>query len=246
MFALWVFREKTETNADGQERNDDRMKRLPEAKCNCLEAIYRLQKEQRGARVCTIRDYLGIAGPTVSVTLDGLEDAGLIVRREYGMVDLTPEGRRIAKKLYEKNVFLGRLLMAMGIEKEIARRDAMAVKNVLSDESFERLRGVCTGEEVCLEDRKSRVFKRTKPGSSQRKTDTWCLTLERGEGKMKFVFVAVSVPALRQVREFERRYRERWPEGNLRWSVFMWLAGKHGIFWSRGSCRRRYGRRMWR
>ena len=27
-----------------------------------------------------------------------------------------------------------------GIEKEIARRDAMAVKNVLSDESFERLR----------------------------------------------------------------------------------------------------------
>lgn len=43
-----MFREKTETNADGQERNDDRMKRLPEAKCNCLEAIYRLQKEQRG------------------------------------------------------------------------------------------------------------------------------------------------------------------------------------------------------
>ena len=79
-------------------------------------------------------------GATVSVTLDGLEDAGLIVRREYGMVDLTPEGRRIAKKLYEKNVFFGRFLMAMGIEKEIARRDAMAVKNVLSDESFERLR----------------------------------------------------------------------------------------------------------
>lgn len=76
----------------------------------------------------------------MSVTLDGLEDAGLIARREYGMVDLTPEGRRIAKKLYEKNVFFGRLLMAMGIEKEIARRDAMAVKNVLSDESFERLR----------------------------------------------------------------------------------------------------------
>ena len=135
-----MFREKTETNADGLERNDDRMKRFPEAKCNCLEAIYRLQKEQRGARVCTIRDYLGIAGPTVSVTLDGLEDAGLIVRREYGMVDLPPEGRRIAKKLYEKNVFFGRFLMAMGIEKEIARRDAMAVKNVLSDESFERLR----------------------------------------------------------------------------------------------------------
>ena len=116
------------------------MKRLPEAKCNCLEVVYRLQKEQRGARVCTIRDYLGIAGPTVSVTLDGLEKMGYIIRKEYGMVDLTPEGRKIARKLYEKEVFFRRFLIAMGIRKEIAERDAMAVKNVLSDESYERLR----------------------------------------------------------------------------------------------------------
>ena len=116
------------------------MKRLPEAKCNCLEAVYRLQKEQRGERVCTIRDYLGIAGPTVSVTLDGLEKMGYIIRKEYGMVDLTPEGRKIARKLYEKEVFFRRFLIAMGIRKEIAERDAMAVKNVLSDESYERLR----------------------------------------------------------------------------------------------------------
>ena len=70
-----MFREKTETNADGQERNDDRMKRLPEAKCNCLEAIYRLQKEQRGARVCTIRDYLGVgdAGWTGGCRFDRAE-----------------------------------------------------------------------------------------------------------------------------------------------------------------------------
>lgn len=81
------------------------MKRLPEAKCNCLEAIYRLQKEQPGAGSVRSGIISGCAGPTVSVTLDGLEDAGLIVRREYGMVDLTPEGGRIAKKLYEKNVF---------------------------------------------------------------------------------------------------------------------------------------------
>ena len=99
-----------------------------------------MQKEQRGARVCTIRDYLGIAGPTVSVTLDGLEKMGYIIRKEYGMVDLTPEGRKIARKLYETEVFFRRFLIAMGIRKEIAERDAMAVKNVLSDDSYERLR----------------------------------------------------------------------------------------------------------
>ena len=124
------------------------MKRLPEAKCNCLEAVYRLQKEQRGARVCTIRDYLGIAGPTVSVTLDGLEKMGYIIRKEYGMVDLTPEGRKIARKLYEKEVFFRRFLIAMGIRKEIAERDAMAVKNVLSDESYERLREFAKDREL--------------------------------------------------------------------------------------------------
>ena len=56
-----------------------------------------------------------------------------------------------------------------------------------------------------------------------------CLTLERGEGKMKFVFVAVSVPALRQVREFERRYRERWPEGELAVECF-YVAGREARY----------------
>ena len=138
--AMSVCRKKTDIYADGQERNEAKMKRLPEAKCNCLEAVYRLQKEQRGARICTIRDYLGIAGPTVSVTLDVLEKMGYIIRKEYGMVDLTPEGRKIARKLYEKEVFFRRFLIAMGIRKEIAERDAMAVKNGLSDESYKRLR----------------------------------------------------------------------------------------------------------
>ena len=56
-----------------------------------------------------------------------------------------------------------------------------------------------------------------------------CLTLERGEGKMKFVFVAVSVPALRQVREFERRYRERWPAGELAVKCF-YVAGREARY----------------
>ena len=56
-----------------------------------------------------------------------------------------------------------------------------------------------------------------------------CLTLERGEGKMKFVFVAVSVPALRQVREFERRYRERWPAGELAVECF-YVAGREARY----------------
>ena len=65
----------------------------------------------------------------------GVGDAG-----RAGKYEIYYKERRIAKKLYEKNVFFGRFLMAMGIEKEIARRDAMGVKNVLSDESYERLR----------------------------------------------------------------------------------------------------------
>lgn len=46
---------------------------------------------------------------------------------------------------------------------------------------------------------------------------------------MKFVFVAVSVLALRQVREFERRYRERWPEGELAVECF-YVAGREARY----------------
>ena len=48
---------------------------------------------------------------------------------------------------------------------------------------------------------------------------------------MKFVFVAVSVPALRQVREFERGIGRDGRRGNLRWSV---LCGWQGSTVSSG------------
>lgn len=46
---------------------------------------------------------------------------------------------------------------------------------------------------------------------------------------MKIVFVAVSVPALQQVGEFEKRYRRSWPEGDLAVECF-YVAGREAQY----------------
>ena len=50
-----------------------------------------------------------------------------------------------------------------------------------------------------------------------------------GVEKMKIVFVAVSVPALQQVGEFEKRYRRSWPEGDLAVECF-YVAGREAQY----------------
>ena len=60
---------------------------------------------------------------------------------------------------------------------------------------------------------------------------------------MKFVFVAVSVPALWQVREFERRYRERWPEGELAVECF-YVAGREARYLLESGSSLKYYRHM--
>ncbi len=50
-----------------------------------------------------------------------------------------------------------------------------------------------------------------------------------GVEKMKIVFVAVSVPALQQVGEFEKRYRRSWPEGDLAVERF-YVAGREAQY----------------
>ena len=50
-----------------------------------------------------------------------------------------------------------------------------------------------------------------------------------GVEKMKIVFVAVSVPALQQVGEFEKRYWRSWPEGDLAVECF-YVAGREAQY----------------
>lgn len=52
-------------------------------------------------------------------------------------ISLTPSGKEIAVKLYERHTVLSNMLMSLGIDKETATEDACRIEHVISDKSFD-------------------------------------------------------------------------------------------------------------
>jgi DtxR family Mn-dependent transcriptional regulator len=61
-----------------------------------LEAIFRIEKEKRAARVKDISSYLGVAKSTVNAALKSLVAKGLIDYEPYQLIILTKNGRERA------------------------------------------------------------------------------------------------------------------------------------------------------
>ena len=62
-----------------------------------LKAIYHLQADTDDrVRTSAIADYLDVTSPTVTSMVGKLDDRGLVDRKKYGGVILTPEGQRVA------------------------------------------------------------------------------------------------------------------------------------------------------
>jgi DtxR family transcriptional regulator, Mn-dependent transcriptional regulator len=64
-----------------------------------LEAIFRIEKEKRAARVKDISQYLGVAKSTVNAALKSLTAKGLIDYEPYQLITLTQKGRERATEI---------------------------------------------------------------------------------------------------------------------------------------------------
>ena len=53
------------------------------------------------------------------------------------MISLTDEGRKIAKKIYERHQIIGGIFIALGVPKEVAYEDACKVEHDISDQTFQ-------------------------------------------------------------------------------------------------------------
>ena len=59
-----------------------------------------------------------------------------------GYLHLTEAGNEVACKIYERHRTLTDMLTGMGVPKDTAESDACRIEHVISDESFDRLKGV--------------------------------------------------------------------------------------------------------
>ena len=105
-----------------------------------LERIALLSQGGRPVKVTEISKALGVKKPSVASALSRLTEAGLVLHERYGRVELTAEGKRIARDVYQRHEALRSFLAEiLRVDPKIAEEDACRMEHALSPESQKRL-----------------------------------------------------------------------------------------------------------
>jgi len=114
--------------------------RVTESKENYLEIIHILKTKQKEVHAVDIAKYLGFARASVSIALKALKDEKYISIDEDSHITLTPKGKTVAKKVYEKHKILTAWFTAMGVDEKTALEDACKIEHVISEKSFRAIK----------------------------------------------------------------------------------------------------------
>jgi Mn-dependent DtxR family transcriptional regulator len=115
-----------------------------EALENYLKQILILLETKGYARSKDIADSMGVSKPSVSIAMKKLKENGCIMMSNRSPVYLTDKGYSIARQFYDRYKILKRFLVQLGIDEQIAARDACKMEHDLSDESLTAISGLLT------------------------------------------------------------------------------------------------------
>ena len=107
---------------------------------NYLETILVLSQNKSEVRSIDIANELNFSKPSVSVAMKNLRNSGYITVNENGHITLTEKGFKIANNILERHTVISQLLMALGVDKDIALVDACRMDHVISEESFNAMK----------------------------------------------------------------------------------------------------------
>ena len=105
-----------------------------------LEAILMLPEKNGHVRSIDVANMLNFSKPSVSIAMKKLRENGYVETDANGLLTLTPEGQKIAARVYERHRVLSDLLMALGVSAETARADACRIEHDLSEETWEKIK----------------------------------------------------------------------------------------------------------
>ncbi len=79
---------------------------------------------------------LHFSKPSVSVAMKKLRESGFITLGNANELILTPKGREVAKRIYERHRVLTAAFISIGVSPETAAKDACKVEHDISEETF--------------------------------------------------------------------------------------------------------------
>ena len=105
-----------------------------------LEAVLVLQKKKGVVRSVDLARHMGFSKPSISHAVGVLKNGGFLTVDEDGYFHLTEDGREVAEKIYERHQFFTEQLVAVGVDRETAERDACRIEHAISEEAFQKLK----------------------------------------------------------------------------------------------------------
>lgn len=104
-----------------------------------LETILNL--ERKGAvRSVDIANATGFSKPTISEQMKKFRENGFIEMDEHNLITLTPAGRAIAERIWERHLLLTDLFTSIGVDPVTAEEDACRIEHYISDTTFDILK----------------------------------------------------------------------------------------------------------
>ncbi len=103
-----------------------------------LESILKLQEQGKTVHSIDVVADLGYSKPSVSVAMKKLRESGHILTDDAGVITLTPAGREVAVRTWERHRVLTEFFTRLGVDPKVAEADACKVEHDLSDETFEK------------------------------------------------------------------------------------------------------------
>ena len=116
------------------------MMNIRESAENYLETILILQERKGSVRSIDIANELNFSKPSVSVAMKNLRENGYIQVDDSGCITLTDAGFEIADRMYERHRTISEYFVLLGVEPEIAVKDACRIEHIISDESFRAIK----------------------------------------------------------------------------------------------------------
>ena len=107
---------------------------------NYLEAILMLKMEKGAVRSIDVAHQLEVSKPSVSRAMGLLRENGYITVDGEGWIELTPAGREIAERIYERHHLLTQWLTRLGVPPEIAAEDACRIEHDISAVTFAKMK----------------------------------------------------------------------------------------------------------
>jgi Mn-dependent DtxR family transcriptional regulator len=112
-----------------------------------LETILVLSKESEHVRSLDVATRMGYSKPTISEQMKSLRENGLVRMDEKNYIHLTPRGKEIADRMYERHVTITKMFKHIGVSPVTAEQDACRIEHYISEETFDCMKAFFSKEE---------------------------------------------------------------------------------------------------